>query len=50
MRSGGFAGNGHNSRNVDSSSEINRLSGELIQKITQEKIDLISSVSSKGYK
>ena len=31
----GYAGSGHNSGEVDSSSEINRLSGELNQRITQ---------------
>ena len=41
----GYAGNGHNSREVDSSSEINRLSGELNQRITQEINDLMGSVS-----
>ena len=38
---------GQISREVDSSSEINRLSGELNQRITQEINDLMSSVSSQ---
>ena len=42
----GYAGNGQNSREVDFSSETNRLSGELNQRISQEKNDLMSSVSS----
>ena len=42
---GGYAG--QNSREVDSSSEIHRLSGELNQRITQEMNDLMSSVSSQ---
>ena len=43
----GFAGNGQNSREADSNSEINRLSGDLSQKITQEMNDLMCSVSSQ---
>ena len=31
----GYTGKGHNSREVDSSSEFNKLSGELNQRITQ---------------
>ena len=42
----GYAGNGQNSRETDSSSEINRLSGELNQRITQELNDM-NSVSSQ---
>ena len=42
-----YAGNGRNSRDVDSCSEINKLSGELNQRITQEMNDLMSSVSSE---
>ena len=42
-----FAGNGHNSRNMDPISEINRLSGEPNQKITQEMNDLMRSVCSQ---
>ena len=42
-----YAGNSQNSREVDSSSEIIRLSGELNQRITQERNDLMSSVSSQ---
>ena len=41
----GYAGNGQNSREANSSSEINRLSGELNQCITQETNDLMSIVS-----
>ena len=43
----GYAGNGQNSREVDSSSEIDKLSEELNQRITQEMNDLMSSVSSQ---
>ena len=43
----GFAGNGQNSREAYSSSEINRLSGELNQRIAQEMNDLMCSVSSQ---
>ena len=43
----GYAGNGHNSREVDSTSDINKLSGELNQSITQEMYDLMSSLSSQ---
>ena len=43
----GYAGIGQNSREADFSSEINRLSGELNQRITQEMNDLMSSVSSQ---
>ena len=42
-----FAGNGQNSREADSNSEINRLSGDLNQRITQEMNDLMCSVSSQ---
>ena len=42
-----FAGNDHDSREVDSSSEINRLSGVLNQRITQRMNDLMNSVSSQ---
>ena len=42
-----YAENCHNSREVDSSSEINKLSLELNQRITQEMNDLISSKSSQ---
>ena len=42
-----FAGNGHISWEIDSSSEINMLSGELNQRITQKMNDLMSSVSSQ---
>ena len=41
----GYAGSGHNSRKVDWSSKINRLSGELNQRITQEINDLMGSLS-----
>ena len=40
-----FAGNSHSSGVIDSSSEINRLSGELNQRITQEMNGLLNSVS-----
>ena len=43
----GYAGNGQNSREVDSSCEINRLSGELNQRITQEMNDHRTSVSTQ---
>ena len=43
----GYAGICPNSREVDSSSDNNRLSGELNQRITQEMNDLMSSVSSR---
>ena len=43
----GYAGNGPNSSEIDSSKEIIRLSGELNQMITQEMNDLMSSVSSQ---
>ena len=42
-----YAGNGHKSGEVDSSSEINRSSGELNQRITQEMNDLMSNVCSQ---
>ena len=42
-----FAGKGHNSRKVYFRSEINRLPGELNRRITQEKNDLMRSVSSQ---
>ena len=42
-----FAENGHNSREIDASSEINWLSGELNQSITQEMKDLMSHVISQ---
>ena len=41
----GFTGNGQNSREVDSNSEIKRLSGDMNQGITQEMNDVMSSVS-----
>ena len=43
----GYTGNGQNSGEVDSSSEINKLSEELNQRITQEMNDRMSSVSSQ---
>ena len=43
----GYAGNGHSSREADSSSEINRLSGEFNQRITQKMNILMNSVSSQ---
>ena len=43
----GYARIGQNSREVDSSSEIKRLSGELNRRITQELNNLMSSVSSQ---
>ena len=43
----GYAGNDRNSGKVDSSSEINRLSGELNERIAQALSDLLSSVSSQ---
>ena len=43
----GYAGNCQNSREVDSSSEINRLSGELKQRVTQEMNDFLCNVSSQ---
>ena len=43
----GFAGNGQNSRDADSSGEIIRRSGELKQRITQEINDLMSCVSTQ---
>ena len=43
----GFAGNGRNLREADSSSEINGLSGECNQRIAREMNDLMSSVSSQ---
>ena len=42
-----YAQNGHNSREEDSDSELNRLSGELNQRITREMSDFMSSVSSQ---
>ena len=42
-----YAGNGQNSREVDSSSELNTLSGELNQRIIHHKNDSMSSVSSQ---
>ena len=44
---GGYAGNSQNSREADSSCEINRLSGELNQSITQETNDVMSILSSQ---
>ena len=41
----GFTGNGRNTTEVDSGCEPNRLSGELIQRITQEMNGLMNSVS-----
>ena len=41
----GFAGNGGNSGEIDSSSELNRLSGELNQRKAQEMNGLMISVS-----
>ena len=43
----GYARNGRNSGEVDSSSEIKWLSGELNQRITKEMSDIKSSVSSQ---
>ena len=43
----GYDGNGQNSREVYSSSEINRLSGKLNKRVTQEMNDLMCSVSSQ---
>ena len=43
----GHAGNGQESREVDSSSEINRLSAELNPRISHDMNDLMSSVSSQ---
>ena len=40
-----FAGNGQNSEEIDSGSDINRLSGELNPRITQEMNGLMNSVS-----
>ena len=42
-----YAQGGHNSREVDSGSELNRLSGELNQMITREMSDIMSTVSSQ---
>ena len=42
-----YVGNGQNSREVDCSSEMNRLSGKLNQRITQEMKDFVSNVSSQ---
>ena len=42
-----YVQNGHSSREVDSASEFNRLSGELNQKITKEMSELMSTVSSR---
>ena len=42
-----YAQNGHSLRETDSSSEFNRLSGELSQRITQEMGDFMSTVSSQ---
>ena len=41
----GFAGNGESSGEIDSSSELNRLSGELNQRKAQEMNGLMISVS-----
>ena len=43
----GYAGNGQNSRDADSSSEISRLSGELNQGISQEMNNIMCSVSTQ---
>ena len=43
----GFAGNGLNSREAYSSTEINRLAEELNQRITQEMNDIMCSVSTQ---
>ena len=43
----GYAGSGQNSENANSSSEINRLSGDLNQRITQEMNDPMCSVSTQ---
>ena len=40
-----FAGNGHNSGEIDSSGEIYRLSGELNQRFIQEMNGLMNKVS-----
>ena len=42
-----YAENGQSLRETDSSSEFNRLSGELNQKVTQEVGDFMSPVSSQ---
>ena len=42
---GGFAGNGQNTTELDSCSKLNRLSGELNQRIKQEMNGLMKSVS-----
>ena len=42
-----YAQDGHSSREVDSGSEFNRLSGDLNQRITREMSDIMSSVSSQ---
>ena len=44
---GGYTGNGRNSIEVDSSSEINKLYGELNRRSTQDMNDLMSSGSSQ---
>ena len=42
-----YAQNGQSSREADSGSEFNKLSGELIQIITREMSDFMSTVSSQ---
>ena len=42
-----YAQNGRSSREADSGSEFNRLSGELNQRITRESSDFMSTVSSQ---
>ena len=42
-----YAQTGHNSERTDSGSELNRLSGELNQRITREMSDFMDSVSSQ---
>ena len=42
-----YTQNGHNSGRTDSGIELNRLSGELIQRITREMSNIMSSVSSQ---
>ena len=44
----GYTRNSRVSREVDSSSEINRMSGDLNQRITQQMNDFMSSVSSQS--
>ena len=42
-----YAQNGHSAREVDSSSEYNRLSGEINERFSQEMGDFMSTVSSQ---